>query len=82
MDLGQRPLQIAEMPVITRLQGSCYAPLDRHRYGEQIEALKRHADITSDPYDVAGGTALKAMNHCELASSPDEPRIYQYTDTP
>lgn len=31
---------IAKMPIMSRLQGSCCSPMDRHRYGEQVEALR------------------------------------------
>ncbi|AWI58659.1 hypothetical protein [Sinorhizobium fredii] len=72
---------IAKMPVMARLQGSCCAPMDRHRYGEQVEALKKYAaipEIPPDPYDIAAGTAQKAMRFYDLALSPDEERAYQY----
>lgn len=72
---------IAKMPVTARLQGSCCAPMDRHRYGEQIEALKKYAaipEIPSDPYDIAAGAAQRAMSVYDLALSPDEQRAYQY----
>lgn len=72
---------IAKMPVTARLQGSCCAPMDRHRYGEQIEALKKYAaipEIPPDPYDIAAGAAQKAMRYYDLALSPDEQRAYRY----
>jgi hypothetical protein len=72
---------IAGMPVTTRLQGSCCSPMDRHRYGEQIEALKKYAaisEIPPDPYDIAAGVAQQAMRHYDLALSPGEQRSYQY----
>lgn len=72
---------IARMPVTARLQGSCCAPMDRHRYGEQVEALNKYAaipEIPPDPYDIAAGIAQKAMGFYDLALSPDEQRAYQY----
>lgn len=72
---------ITKMPVTARLQGSCCAPMDRHRYGEQIEALKKYAtipEIPSDPYDIAAGAAQRAMSVYDLALSPDEQRAYHY----
>lgn len=72
---------IARMLVTARLQGSCCAPMDRHRYGEQVEVLKKYAaipEIPPDPYDIAAGTARKAIGYYDLVLSPDEQRAYQY----
>lgn len=72
---------IAKMSTVARLQGSCCSPMDRHRYGEQVEALKKYAtipEIPPDPYDIAAGTAQKAMGYFDLALSPDEQKAYQY----
>jgi hypothetical protein len=72
---------IAKMPVTARLQGSCCSPMDRHRYGEQVEALKKYAaipEIPPDPYDIAAGTAQKAMRYYDMALSPDEEKAYKY----
>ncbi|MDX0973333.1 hypothetical protein GOL21_27040 [Sinorhizobium medicae] len=72
---------IAKMPVTSRLQGSCCAPMDRHRYGEQVEALRKYAavaEIPPDPYDIAAGIAQKAIRFYDLALSPDEELAYQY----
>ena len=55
---------IPKMPVAARLQGSCCAPMERPRYGEQIEGLKKFAEIgeiSPDPYDIAAGAAQKAL---------------------
>lgn len=72
---------IAKMPVTARLQGSCCSPMERHRYGEQVEALKKYAaipEIPPDPYDIAAGAAQKAMSYYDLALSPEETRAYQH----
>lgn len=72
---------IAKMSTVARLQGSCCSPMDRHRYGEQMEALKKYAsipEIPPDPYDIAAGGAQKAMSYFDLALSPDEQKAYQY----
>lgn len=72
---------IARMPVTARLQGSCCAPMNRHRYGEQVQALRKYAaipEIPPDPYDVVAGTAQKAMSRYDMALSPDEAKAYQY----
>ena len=36
---------ISKMPVTARLQGSCCSPMDRHRYGEQVQALRKYSAI-------------------------------------
>jgi hypothetical protein len=72
---------IATMPAVARLQGSCCSPMDRHRYIEQIQALKKYGaieQIPPDPYDIAAGVAQKVMPYYDLALSPDEQRAYQY----
>jgi hypothetical protein len=72
---------ISKMPVTARLQGSCCSPMDRHRYGEQVQALTKYSaipEIPSDPYDIAAGTAQKAMRYYDLTLSPDEEKTYQY----
>src|SRR3989338_471806 len=38
-----------------RLQGSCCSAMDPHRYAEQVDGLKKYADIPEippDPYDI------------------------------
>ena len=72
---------IAKMPVTARLQGSCCSPMNRDRYGEQVQALTKYSaipEIPPDPYDIAAGTAQKLMHYYDLTLSPDEQRIYQF----
>jgi hypothetical protein len=72
---------ISKMPVTARLQGSCCSPMDRQRYGEQIEALKEYSaipEIPPDPYDIAAGTAQKAMSNYDLSLSIEEQKAYQF----
>lgn len=72
---------ITRMPVTARLRGSCCAPMDRHRYGEQVKALRKYAtipEIPPDPYDIAAGTAQKVMPYYGLALAPEEEPAYQY----
>jgi hypothetical protein len=72
---------IAKMPVTARLQGSCCAPMERHRYGEQVETLKKYVaipEIPPDPYDIAAGTAQKAMGYYDRVLSPDDEKAYKY----
>jgi hypothetical protein len=59
---GQFEKSIATMPQDAKLQGSCCAPMDEVRYGQQIEGLKKYADIAEvppDPYDIAAPLAHK-----------------------
>lgn len=46
---------IATMTRDAKLQGSCCAPMDEARYRQQIDALKKYADIAEvppEPYDI------------------------------
>jgi hypothetical protein len=72
---------IAEMPAGTRLQGSCCAPMDFHRYSEQIEALKIYSailEIPTDPYDVPAAQAAKLMSYYDLNLSRNEQVAYDF----
>ena len=72
---------ISKMPVTARLQGSCCSPMDRHRYGEQVQGLTKYSaipEIPPDPYDIAAGIAQKALRYYDLTLSPDEEKAYQY----
>jgi hypothetical protein len=64
-----------------RLQGSCCAPMDEARYRQQIEGLKKYADITEvppDPYDISASLAHKLMGDYDLALSKEEQAAYDY----
>lgn len=55
---------IPSMPDDAMLQGSCCSPMDRNRYGEQIESLKTYGDISvmpADPYDISVRLAKKLL---------------------
>jgi hypothetical protein len=72
---------IAGMPVTARLRGSCCSEMDRKRYVSQVEGLKKYAtipEIPPDPYDIAAGTAQKAMSYYERPLTADQQRAYQY----
>jgi len=72
---------IARMPATARLQGSCCAPMERHRYVEQIQGLAKYSaipEIPPDPYDIVAAVAQKAMSYYDLPLVPDEDRAYQY----
>lgn len=72
---------ISKMPETERLQGSCCAPMDRHRYIEQVQGRDKYRsvpEIPPDPYDVPAGLAQKAMSYYDVVLSPDEIRFSQY----
>ena len=72
---------IATMPPGARLQGSCCSPMERTRYGEQIEGLKKYqaiADIPTNPYDIDAVLATKHLGSYEFALNPEEQKAYDY----
>jgi hypothetical protein len=72
---------IATMPSDAKLQGSCCAPMDEARYRQQIEGLRRYADITEvppDPYDISAPLAHKLMGDYDLALNKEEQSAYDY----
>lgn len=72
---------ISSMPPMTRLKGSCCSPMALHRYGEQIEGLKRYREIPiipPDPYDVNAGLAKPLLASYDLPLNADEQRAYDY----
>jgi hypothetical protein len=58
------------MPTDAKLQGSCCAPMDAARYRQQLEGLRKYADIADiaevlpNPYDIAAPLAYKLMGYC------------------
>jgi hypothetical protein len=78
---GQFEKSIATMPQDAKLQGSCCAPMDEVRYGQQIDGLKKYADIAEvppDPYDIAAPLAHKLMGYYDMALNKDEQAAYDY----
>lgn len=72
---------IASIEDNARLQGSCCSPMNMHRYSEQVEGLKKYADIAEippDPYDIQAGIAKKLMAHYDDQLTPDEQKAYDY----
>jgi hypothetical protein len=72
---------IATMPADGRLQGSCCAPMDEARYRQQIEGLKKYADIAEvppDPYDISARLAHTLMGYYTSALNKDEQAAYDY----
>ena len=55
--------------------------MDEARYRQQIEGLKKYADITEvppDPYDIPAQLAHKLMGDYDLALSKEERAAYDY----
>jgi hypothetical protein len=78
---GKFMKSISAMPAGSRLQGSCCAPMDAHRYIEQVKALSKYStvpEIPSDPYDVAADLARKLMSYYDLQLSSSEQAAYDY----
>lgn len=72
---------IASMPPTMRLQGSCCGPMAEHRYLEQVEGLKKYANVSlvpADPYDIAAGIAQQATAWFAVELSAEEQAIYDY----
>ena len=72
---------IATMPPDAKLQGSCCAPMDETRYRQQIEGLRKYADIAEvppDPYDISAPLAHRLMGYYDLALNKDEQSAYDY----
>ena len=52
-----------------KLQGSCCSAMDFDRYAEQIEDLKKYANISvilSDPYDIPVGLAKELLDYDKI----------------
>jgi hypothetical protein len=72
---------IATMRLDAKLQGSCCAPMNEARYRQQIEGLKKYADITEvppDPYDISSPLAHTLMGYYTLALNKEEQAAYDY----
>jgi hypothetical protein len=78
---GKFMKSIATMPVGTRLQGSCCAPMDAHRYVEQVRALRKYSavsEIPNDPYDVSAELAKKVMTYYDMPLGNTEQTAYDF----
>jgi hypothetical protein len=67
---------IGTMPADGRLQGSCCTPMDETRYRQQIERLKKYADIAEvppDPYDIPAPLAHKLMGYYDMGLGTRQP---------
>ena len=57
------------------LQGACCSAMDLHRYQEQVEYLKRYADIPqipADPYDISTELAKELLAYQEKITLTEE----------
>ncbi len=72
---------IATMTDNQRLQGSCCSPMEWHRYGEQVEGLKKYnyiPEIPPDPYDIDAGLAKKLVAYYDTELTPEQQKAYDY----
>lgn len=72
---------IVGMPPGARLQGSCCSPMERTRYNNQIEGLKKYASISEIPpnsYDIDASLAQKLLRYYDLALTSNEQAAYDY----
>lgn len=77
---------IPSMPDDARLRGSCCSPMNLHRYGEQIESLRKFksvarqnvAEISDDPYNIEAGLAKKLLPYYDLKLTAQEQARYDY----
>ena len=64
---------ISSMPDTERLRGSCCSAMNLHRYGEQVDGLKKYSDIQEippDPYDVEVGLAKNIIGYYYIVFNP------------
>lgn len=72
---------IPRMADESRIQGSCCSPMSLHRYSEQVEGLKKYANIPEippDPYDVQAGLAKELITHYDDELTLEEQKAYDY----
>ncbi len=77
---GKFMKSIATMPAGARLQGSCCAPMDAHRYVEQVSALRKYSAVSNippDPYDVPAQLAQKLMAYYDKPLNGTEQAAYE-----
>ncbi|MEK7519758.1 MAG: hypothetical protein AAB581_00725 [Patescibacteria group bacterium] len=63
------------------IKGSCCSPMSMHRYEEQVEGLKKYADIPEippDPYDVDAALAKELLAYYDFQLAPEEQAAYDY----
>ncbi|MBI3053627.1 MAG: hypothetical protein HYY77_06225 [Betaproteobacteria bacterium] len=83
---GQFKDSIVNMPDTARLKGSCCSPMSIHRYGEQVEGLKKFKSVSSqniqeipdDPYDIPAGLAKRLIPYYNMELTPEAQKAYDY----
>ena len=83
---GQFKDSIVNMPDMARLKGSCCSPMSIHRYGEQVEGLKKFKSVSSqniqeipdDPFDIPAGLATRLISYYGLELTQEEQKAYDY----
>ena len=64
-----------------RLKGSCCSAMDLHRYTEQVEGLKKYANILEippDPYDIDATLAKDLAAYYDIQLTPEQQQAYDY----
>ena len=72
---------IPAMPAGARLQGSCCSPMVLQRYRQQLEGLKKYADlpeIPPDPYDIEAGLARRMLAAYDMKLDGKEQAAYDF----
>ncbi|TSC74871.1 MAG: hypothetical protein G01um101430_688 [Parcubacteria group bacterium Gr01-1014_30] len=72
---------IPQMTDADHIRGSCCSPMSLHRYSEQVEGLKKYAnipEIPSDPYDIEASLAKKLISYYDMELTPQEQAAYDY----
>lgn len=75
---------IPQMTDDNHIQGSCCSPMSMHRYGEQVEGLKKYnniREIPPDPYDIEAKLAKQLTGYYDGELSPAEQQTYDYAMT-
>lgn len=72
---------ILEMSDRAYIKGSCCSPMSMHRYEEQVEGLKKYADIPEipiDPYDVDATLVKELLVYYDFRLNSEEQAVYDY----
>lgn len=65
----------------SRIKGSCCSAMDLHRYVEQVEGLKKYANIPEiplDPYDLDAKLAKQLTAYYDVQLSQAQQQAYDY----
>ena len=72
---------IPQMSDNNRIQGSCCSPMSFHRYGEQVEGLKKYEnipEIPKNPYDIEASLAKRLMSYYDMEITLEKQNAYDY----